>query len=110
MTWMLGTSCSRGLASNHFIIQLCCYADMLQSMTGKRPTTLGVVLGNGETHRFRTSDFHHYYLRIRKAFLDLMLLTIVVALFRSRNNRGINNLPTHRKIAVPLKMLVEPGE
>lgn len=56
----------------YFIIQLCCYADMLELMTGDRPSRIGVILGNGEEHRFRTSDFFFYYQHVRAAFLDLM--------------------------------------
>lgn len=56
----------------YFVIQLCCYADMLEGMTGQRPETIGVVLGNGEEHAFRTDDFFHYYRRVRTAFLALM--------------------------------------
>lgn len=56
----------------YFIIQLCCYAEMLELMTGARPETIGVVLGTGERHPFRTNDFFFYYQRIWKAFLALM--------------------------------------
>lgn len=56
----------------YFIIQLCCYVEMLEKMTGRKSETIGVVLGTGEEHAFRTSDFFHYYCRIRDAFLALM--------------------------------------
>jgi predicted RecB family nuclease len=56
----------------YFIIQLCCYAEMLEAMTGQRPDMIGVVLGTGEERAFRVSDFFHYYCRIRDAFLNLM--------------------------------------
>ncbi len=59
-------------AKPYFIIQLCCYADMLEAMTGHRPSRIGVVLGDGEERGFRTDDFFHYYQRIRAAFLGLM--------------------------------------
>jgi predicted RecB family nuclease len=59
-------------AKPYFILQMCCYADMLEAMTGQRPTRIGVILGNGDEHSFRTSDFFHYYQRIRGAFLGLM--------------------------------------
>lgn len=59
-------------AQPYFIVQLCCYADMLEAMTGRRPAEIGVILGTGDERRFRTSDFFHYYLRVRAAFLGLM--------------------------------------
>lgn len=55
-----------------FIVQICCYADMLEAMTGVRPQRIGVVLGTGEERAFRTADFFHYYERVRAAFLALM--------------------------------------
>jgi uncharacterized protein len=59
-------------AKPYFVIQLCCYADMLEAMTGRRPSRIGLVLGDGEERGFRTEDFFHYYQRIRAAFLGLM--------------------------------------
>ncbi|MCF6148671.1 MAG: TM0106 family RecB-like putative nuclease [Candidatus Kuenenia sp.] len=56
----------------YFLIQLCCYAEMLEVMTSHRPGIIGIVLGNGEEKQFRTSDFFYYYKRIKSAFLDLM--------------------------------------
>lgn len=56
----------------YFVIQLCCYAEMLEAMIDQRPETIGVVLGTGEERAFRTSEFFHYYGRIRDAFLALM--------------------------------------
>ena len=55
-----------------YLIQLCCYAEMLESMIGMRPETIGVVLGSGERIAYRTEDFFYYYRGIRQAFLDQM--------------------------------------
>ena len=56
----------------YFMIQLCCYADMLGGMTGDRPEVIGIILGDGEEHAFRTSDFFAYYQRVEASFLALM--------------------------------------
>jgi predicted RecB family nuclease len=56
----------------HFMIQLCCYADMLEEMTGKRSETIGIVLGNGEECCFRTNDVFYYYERTKSAFFTFM--------------------------------------
>jgi predicted RecB family nuclease len=57
-------------AKPHFIIQLCCYSEMLESIQGRRPQEFWVVLGDGTSKRFRTDDFIFFYLQIREAFLD----------------------------------------
>ncbi|MBZ0137024.1 MAG: TM0106 family RecB-like putative nuclease [Planctomycetes bacterium] len=56
-------------AKPHFLIQLCCYAEMLEQATGIRPAYLGVVLGTREVREFRTDDFWHHYLAVKQAFL-----------------------------------------
>ena len=56
----------------YFMIQLCCYADMLEEMTGQRPEAIGVVLGNGEECCFRTNDVFYYYKRVKTAFFTFM--------------------------------------
>ena len=56
----------------YFMIQLCCYADMLEEMAGKRPETIGIVLGNGEECCFRTNDVYYYYERTKSAFFEFM--------------------------------------
>jgi predicted RecB family nuclease len=52
-----------------FIIQLCCYAEMLEAIQGCRPEIITVALGNGEKVRLRTSDFYYYYQSLKSAFL-----------------------------------------
>jgi uncharacterized protein len=55
-----------------YIIQLCCYADMLRSMTGALPARMGVVLGSGEHVEYRVLDFFAYYRRVLDAFRQTM--------------------------------------
>lgn len=56
----------------YFLLQLCCYAEMLEPVLGKRPALLAVVLGNGQIQRFRTDDYFFYYQRVKDAFLAQM--------------------------------------
>lgn len=53
-----------------FVIQLCCYAQMLESMQGCIPEFIIVALGNGENERLRTSDYFYYYQTLKSSFLD----------------------------------------
>ncbi len=56
----------------YHIVQLCCYAEMLGHVTGYRPETVRVVLGNNEVVPFRTGEFFHFYLELKAAFLEQM--------------------------------------
>ena len=40
-----------------FIIQLCCYAQMLENIQGVLPQSITVALGNGKNEIFKTHDF-----------------------------------------------------
>ncbi len=52
-----------------FVIQLCCYAEMLEVIQGVLPKNIVVALGSKEEIRLRTSDYFHYYLQLKKSFL-----------------------------------------
>jgi len=52
----------------YFLLQLCCYADLLQEVQGVLPAQLQVVLGSGEIWAARTVDYFHYYQAFRHAF------------------------------------------
>ena len=54
------------------LIQLCCSADLLQTVQGQRPDSMLLWLGSGEPRRFRTADFIYYYLALKQAFLAYM--------------------------------------
>jgi len=53
-----------------FVIQLCCYAEMLEKIQGVRPEQISVALGNGELSILRTNDYFHYYLTLKQSFLN----------------------------------------
>jgi uncharacterized protein len=56
----------------YYLVQLCCYSEMLATIQGQIPTDTCVVLGNGERKPFRVEDFLYYYRRLRQAFLAQM--------------------------------------
>jgi uncharacterized protein len=55
----------------YFVIQLCCYEEMLQDIQGRRSDGIVVVLGNGVHERLRTDDYYFYYLSVKDAFILL---------------------------------------
>ena len=52
----------------YFILQLCAYADMLESVQGHRPECFGFILGDNSTAEFQTKDFWNYYQRLKHSF------------------------------------------
>lgn len=52
-----------------FLIQLCCYADMLEAGQGCRPQHLQFILGNGQQLAFRTDEYFYYYRALKQGFL-----------------------------------------
>lgn len=55
-----------------YVIQLCCYAEMLEAMQGVRPQNIALVLGNGKRERLRTHEYFQYYLELKKSFLSAL--------------------------------------
>lgn len=55
-----------------FLIQLCCYAEMLQEMTGKLPEHIGIILGDAKRVPFLTRKSFSYYQQVKSAFLSHM--------------------------------------
>jgi len=53
-----------------FLVQLCCYAEMLESIQGRRPETVTVALGSGVQERFRTLDYFSFYQSLKQSFLE----------------------------------------
>jgi predicted RecB family nuclease len=54
----------------YFIVQLCCYADMLEIIQGCRPEHIAVVLGDGTNERLITNDYFYYYKNLKHRFLQ----------------------------------------
>jgi predicted RecB family nuclease len=62
-------------AKPYFLVQLCCYAEMIEAVQGVRPSHLRIVLGaktdaGPDTATFRTDDFFFYYRALKEAFLE----------------------------------------
>jgi uncharacterized protein len=53
-----------------FVIQLCCYAEMLEAAQGIRPKYITVALGNGKNEILRTDDYFYYYQSLKQSFLN----------------------------------------
>ena len=53
----------------YYLIQLCCYAEMLEYIQGVRPAEVAVILGNKQERRFRTDDYFFYYRELKKTFV-----------------------------------------
>ena len=52
-----------------FLIQLCCYSEMLSELQGTLTDTCVLIYGNKEKERFQVKDFFVFYKAIRKQFL-----------------------------------------
>lgn len=54
-----------------FIVQLCCYTEMLEPIQGVRPEYIVAVLGDGQHDRLRVNDYFSYYLHLKNNALLL---------------------------------------
>lgn len=52
-----------------FVVQLCCYVDMLEAIQGRRAEHFVVALGNQQIERLHTEDYLHYYRALKADFL-----------------------------------------
>lgn len=57
----------------YFIIQLCCYAEMLEVIQGCLPKSIHIVLGSGKIESFKTKDYFAYYQQIKRNFINQQL-------------------------------------
>ncbi|GHF12537.1 nuclease [Kordiimonas sediminis] len=54
----------------YFIMQLCCYVEMLETIQGIRPKEIAVVLGDKSKRRFPVENYFGYYRSLKKSFLE----------------------------------------
>ncbi len=54
----------------YFLVQLCCYAEMLEEMQKTRAEHITIVLGNKENKRFRVNDYFYFYHNLKHKFLS----------------------------------------
>jgi uncharacterized protein len=55
----------------YVVIQLCCYAEMLETLQERRPDYVVAALGNGDNQRLRTNDYFYYYQNLKSRFLQV---------------------------------------
>jgi uncharacterized protein len=53
-----------------FIVQLCSYSQMLESMQGILPKHITVVLGNSSQSRYSVKDYYSYYSKLLSSFIN----------------------------------------
>lgn len=59
-------------ARPEFVLQLCCYADLLTAIQGRCPKQVQLLLSDGLPSMFRTDDYFYYYRHLKAAFLAWM--------------------------------------
>jgi predicted RecB family nuclease len=59
-------------ARPEFVLQLCCYADLLAAVQGRYPEQVQLLLNDGIPKAFRTDDYFYYYRHLKAAFLAWM--------------------------------------
>lgn len=57
-------------AKPYFVIQLCCYAELLEVIQGVLPQNIVVALGNGNNEMLRTEDYYFYYDALKTQFIE----------------------------------------
>ena len=57
-------------AKPYFVIQLCCYAEMLEAIQGVCPKSISIVLGDTSQKTFATNDYIYFYRQLKKSFLE----------------------------------------
>lgn len=63
------TKLARGVKP-YYVIQLCCYGEMLEAIQGRRPENAGIILGSNERVAVCVSDYWFYYQAIKRDFLE----------------------------------------
>lgn len=58
----------------YFVIQLCCYQDMLEAIQGRSSDGMVIVLGNGVHERLRVDDYIYYYRSLKTSFIEAQKL------------------------------------
>jgi predicted RecB family nuclease len=57
-------------AKPYFVIQLCCYAEMLETIQGMVPKSISIILGDLSQKSFLTNDYISFYRQLKKTFLN----------------------------------------
>jgi len=54
----------------YFVIQLCCYAEMLENQQGVKPKKVAIVLGDKKIIHLRLQDYFGYYSLLKSSFIS----------------------------------------
>ncbi|ETO92001.1 TM0106 family RecB-like putative nuclease [Legionella oakridgensis] len=54
-----------------FVIQLCCYAEMLEVIQNKRPNRITIVTGDKQQVQLATNEHFYYYLNLKDRFIEV---------------------------------------
>lgn len=57
-------------AKPYFVVQLCCYAEMLERIQERCPEHVKIVLGDCSEMQFSTRDYIHFYHQLKNSFLQ----------------------------------------
>lgn len=57
-------------AKPYFVVQLCCYAEMLEKIQERCPESLKIVLGDCSEMEFPSRDYIYFYQQLKKSFLQ----------------------------------------
>ncbi len=55
-----------------YVLQLCFYSEQVERIQGVPPASIHVLLGSGETERYRPEEFGAYYRRVRSRLTDFV--------------------------------------
>ena len=53
-----------------FIIQLCCYSEMIEAIQGRLPEYMTLAYSKGTQERFKTINYYYYYRSLKSAFIE----------------------------------------
>jgi uncharacterized protein len=64
-----------------YIIQLCFYSELLETIQGHLPTYAHIVTGDNKLKSFKVSDYYSYYTRLKRDFLTAIRNNTLSALY-----------------------------
>lgn len=53
-----------------FIVQLCCYAEMLEAVQKRLPSILTIITGDQQHAKLETKEYFYYYLHLKERFFE----------------------------------------
>ena len=59
-----------GKLKPYFVIQICCYAEMLSAVQGILPKNMSIILGDMRQQILEVGQYYHYYQSLKSSFLE----------------------------------------